>query len=267
MEKKDFDMQIGNFFEIVKSNYTTIQNFGGGLRGPNNFAHLDFVVKGRNIITIDKKPYIAEEDTIIYIPKNTVYTSVCKNTMWEYYSFLFEYNNDDEFSKLPLPIIFKPKNPKHYLDLYKINHKLSIVQPYGYKLKIKKNIFDVVDKIADEYLISSNDRYVIRKSSEYLESNYNSPDLNLSTIADLSGITPAHFRKLFKNIYGMTPVKYINKLRLNEAKSLLSNTNLSIEQIAYKCGFTDYSYFARVFSKTLGIAPTQYREKNRTLPY
>ena len=45
------------------------------------------------------------------------------------------------------------------------------------------------------------------------------------------------------------------------------NVEISIEQIAYKCGFTDYSYFARVFSKTLGIAPSQYREKNRTLPY
>ena len=101
MEKKDFDMQIGNFVRIVKSNYTTIQNFGGSLRGPNNHAHLDFVIKGRNIITIDGKSYTAEENTIIYIPKNTLYTSVCKNTMWEYYSFLFEYNHKKYESSSP----------------------------------------------------------------------------------------------------------------------------------------------------------------------
>ena len=63
----------------------------------------------------------------------------------------------------------------------------------------------------------------------------------------------------------MTPVTYINKLRLSKAKTLLANTNLSIEQISLKCGFNEYSYFTRLFKKQFGQTPTNYREENKKI--
>ena len=59
----------------------------------------------------------------------------------------------------------------------------------------------------------------------------------------------------------MPPTKYINNLRINKAKALLVNTNRSIEEIAYSCGYHEYSYFASVFSKLTGETPRAYRAK------
>ena len=53
----------------------------------------------------------------------------------------------------------------------------------------------------------------------------------------------AFFRYIFKKVYSTTPNKYINDLRINKAKTMLENTDYTIDEISYYCGYRDYSYF------------------------
>lgn len=62
-------------------------------------------------------------------------------------------------------------------------------------------------------------------------------------------ITPEYFRKIFVQIYGTSPVKYISNLKLNRAKELLSSGIYTITDAAYNSGFNDSSYFSREFKK------------------
>ena len=81
----------------------------------------------------------------------------------------------------------------------------------------------------------------------------------LSTIARMS--ESSYFRK-FKKICKMTPVTYINKLRIEEAKNMLINTHSSISEISYQIGFYDISHFTKAFISATGISPANYRKNN-----
>ena len=73
-------------------------------------------------------------------------------------------------------------------------------------------------------------------------------------------MTETHFRRLFKEIYGMSPIKYINEIRTERARGLIANSNLSLSQIAEKVGYGDVYYFSRVFKKIAGVSPSAYKK-------
>lgn len=95
---------------------------------------------------------------------------------------------------------------------------------------------------------------------EYIDENYTEV-ITLEQLSSVSGMSKNGIIAMFKRLYGMTPVKYINHLRLYKACELLKNTDIPISQIAYQCGFTDSNYFARVFKSLRGMTPRDYRNK------
>lgn len=81
----------------------------------------------------------------------------------------------------------------------------------------------------------------------------------LTDIGAISGLSYVQFIRRFKQATGLTPSNYIAQLRMQKAKALLSNTELSIKEIATACGFEDEYYFSSFFKKQLGISPTFFR--------
>ena len=61
----------------------------------------------------------------------------------------------------------------------------------------------------------------------------------------------------------MSANRFIRSIRMNKARELLSNPNLSINEVAYDSGFSNPNYFSRVSSKTFGMSPTEYRSKRQ----
>lgn len=66
--------------------------------------------------------------------------------------------------------------------------------------------------------------------------------------------------KVFKNTYGLTPYKYLLDKKIEHAKNLLRNTNLSVKEISAKLKFTDEYYFSNIFKKKAGLCPSLYRK-------
>lgn len=75
----------------------------------------------------------------------------------------------------------------------------------------------------------------------------------------MCGITPEYFRKIFKAYYGVSPLKYINALKITHAKELLDSGMYSVTEAALRSGYTDLSYFSREFKKETGNSPKYYR--------
>ena len=86
-----------------------------------------------------------------------------------------------------------------------------------------------------------------------------SEELTLSRVADEIGLNPSYLSSLFKQVTGESFKEYLNSIRIKEAQHLLSNTSYPIMQIAVSCGFSDQSYFTKVFKKCTGLTPRQYR--------
>ncbi len=83
----------------------------------------------------------------------------------------------------------------------------------------------------------------------------------VSELAELYGMTAEHFIRSFKIAYGRTPQNYRIHYQLLQARNLLSDTRLSVLNIAEICGYTDQYYFSRLFKKHTGMTPTEYRKR------
>jgi len=84
-------------------------------------------------------------------------------------------------------------------------------------------------------------------------------DLALTIIADETGYNPSYLSRLFKIETGVSFVKFLNEVRLREARKLLIQSNTRISEIAINTGFWDEKYFSRFFKRETGMSPTEYR--------
>lgn len=102
----------------------------------------------------------------------------------------------------------------------------------------------------------------LRKAVKYIHSHIYDR-ITLSTLCELTNVSPQHLIRLFKSRLNMSPVEYINHVKILHAIQLLGQSNLTVEEIAYKLGFSNPSYFSRVFRKHNGNAPNEERDRIR----
>lgn len=94
---------------------------------------------------------------------------------------------------------------------------------------------------------------------QILIENISNPHFYLPEAIEKIPISPNHFRFLFKQKTGRTPLQYLEDLRMNHAASLLANCNTPINEVALLSGYSDPYYFSRVFKKRFGKSPAHYR--------
>lgn len=100
-------------------------------------------------------------------------------------------------------------------------------------------------------------------AKKYIQKEYGNPDISLESAAEYIGLTPAYFSSVFKKETGETFVEYVTRIRLEEAKRLLDETDEKIYAIAERMGYVDAGYFSHVFKKKYGMSPIGYRRKNQ----
>ncbi|MDF2658847.1 MAG: hypothetical protein K0Q94_1638 [Paenibacillus sp.] len=88
-------------------------------------------------------------------------------------------------------------------------------------------------------------------------------EISLKQIADKLGIGQSQLTRRFHSAYGSTPVEYITRLRLEEVKRLLLETDETLDAIAYRCAFESGSYLSRVFRAKIGTTPSGFRQNYR----
>ena len=104
----------------------------------------------------------------------------------------------------------------------------------------------------EERVISSITRYMQEHISE---------EISLSVLADEFHLNSQYISQLFKNEIGVGFLTYLTNIRIEKAKKLLLSTSLSVTEIAVNTGYSDYRVFTKVFKKTEGITPSQFRRE------
>lgn len=97
----------------------------------------------------------------------------------------------------------------------------------------------------------------------YIDNNY-TEKLTLESLATICHGSPYHMHRTFKKIKGITPVEYIQQVRVHEAKQLLMQTNKAIGDIAICVGMMNTPYFITLFKKKTGLTPAQFRQMHIT---
>ncbi len=106
----------------------------------------------------------------------------------------------------------------------------------------------------------SNRRNMMAEAMAYIEEN-TKEDMKIEMLASRAYLSPSYFRRLFRETTGLTPIEYINGLRISKAKQLLERENLSVTEAGEAVGINDPNYFAKIFKSVTGMTPTEYKRK------
>ena len=131
------------------------------------------------------------------------------------------------------------------------------------------SILDILSKKQIKLIAPNTFHNVVSKKSEvrinnvclFIQNNFQNK-IYLKEVADLIYLTESNFCKFFKKATGKTYSDYVNEIRINEASRLLIQSDKTISQISFECGFETLSYFNRVFLNKKGTTPSVYRKSS-----
>lgn len=134
----------------------------------------------------------------------------------------------------------------------------------GYYFESVSLLYKIFSELQKD--VSTPNRYLqkLAPAVEIIHSDFLSSELYLSTLAAACHMGESYFQKLFRKVYGVSPVKYLIRLKINHACELLRLERYTVTQIAQLCGFSDVYYFSRQFKSYMGITPTAFAEKYKS---
>ena len=227
----------------------------------NRICHgLVFSVEGNQDYRFDNNKTVSTcENEILYIPKGANYT-IDQNKNYACYAANFNFYNKTDFP----PFVFKPKNPKNFAVLFQKINDVWTRKPSGYEIKAKSLMYSILFELKKEYEISyiaKSKANLINPAIDYIHNEYRNDNISIAYLSNLCGISEAYFRRIFLKSYGISPVRYINNLKIDRAKELIDSGLYSIKEAAAESGFHDDAYFSRKFKEIIGMSPSEYRGK------
>jgi len=127
-------------------------------------------------------------------------------------------------------------------------------------------LFEIIDWLL-RYSVKSNtdqsgsvaaNRERVNRTIDHVRKRIAKP-VNAEELAGIAGVSSRGLTDLFRSVTGYAPLEYVRRLRVEHAKELLGNVDVSIKGIASRTGFEDQFHFSRVFHRIVGLSPSQYR--------
>lgn len=191
--------------------------------------------------------------------------------------FVFDLSEDSLFSKNPFRDIYRMLDMARRGLVFPMDAIMQIYKPL-LELSSVHDSFDVFIRFLDilhtlakcegtRTLATTSyakvnigeDSHRILKVKDYIDNNY-MDEIKLKTLADIACMSDAAFSRFFKLHTGRTVSDYIIEIRLGNASRMLVDTNKTVADISFQCGYNNLSNFNRVFKRKKGCSPTEFRE-------
>lgn len=223
----------------------------------HKFDELVYFVSGSGTTQINGKTFSYKAGDFAFYKMGTPHDEYDPNPceiIWMHFSFdikpidLKEGLYSDKNGKL-LSVLQKLRNM--YLENGKQNENLIEV----YLAEAIITAFDCQDK-QDDF----SPRTEWNEILSFIDSNINS-NIDFKALAVNNHYSYDRFRHLFAEHFGKSPYAYLTEQRITHAKRLLKNSNSSITDIAFDCGFNSSSQFTNIFKKYMGVTPKEYKKR------
>lgn len=228
----------------------------------SNRRYHGFVIRcdgQKSYIFKDGPEYVHNKYDVIYLPKGSTYTVECdtddENTPC--YAINFDILGDETYP----PFHITPKNGRELINLFKEAHKNYSKKKTGYYYSCAKDLYGIISilksEITSEYIPSSKER-ILLPAVDYILEHLTEETISIPHLASICGISEVYFRKIFKIMYGVSPIRYINNLKIERAEEMLISDMYSINEISDVLGYSSPTRFSKDFKKYTGVSPGKY---------
>lgn len=235
---------------------------------------LIYCVEGKGQVTIDGKGYSISPGNFFVIPNGKAHAYETEpDNPWTIYWCHFKGEQSDEiisqiykkYGSLKGRVAFTDSRLELFTRLYKNLEKGYSFENISYVNLIFLQFlssFLFEDKFG-EYLHEVTEN-MIDQSIQFMQGNLEHA-LTLASLAKNVNSSASHYSAMFKKKTGFPPIEYLNHLKIQKACQFLQFTELRIKEIAFKVGFEDQYYFSRLFNKTMGFSPSNYRDGRKSV--
>ena len=218
-------------------------------------------IEGDGNDVVQDTVYPFQPGSIICIPPNTPHSKFSQNK----FNDIFVQSTDFFISKQQKVLCFLDSEEKQIEQLLQLIYKTFHKKENNY-LNIVNSLYDTIQQILISKSTKPIKSPVIEKLTSSIVANFSDPEFKVSTVIDTLPYCKDYIRRVFKEEIGMTPVSYLNSLRLKQAERLLKQrliSGYSIGEISFMCGFYDAKYFSRLFRRYANKSPLEYASDNK----
>lgn len=226
---------------------------------------LHFVISGKGYVHVNNEIIPVYPYEVFILDDKTPFSYYPdKDDPWEYIFFEFggpiakNYvaNADFSVSKIKQPC----RHPQRVLTLIADCFKKSKKDlSYFRVLSLFFTILDYVSQPETQPDFFCEQSFV-EEVKHFIQLKYLSPEFNVNYLCSSMHISHSHLCRIFKKSENVSPIAYINQLKMSYAKELLETTTMSVYEICSASGFREYEYFLRLFKRLQGVSPTTYRK-------
>ncbi len=134
----------------------------------------------------------------------------------------------------------------------------SVDKAKDYITRILKVLIEYRNQVSDKKYTE-----IIDKAREFIKAQYKNDEMSLQTVASYVNVSSNHFSAIFRKETGETFIDYLTKVRMDNAKDLLTCTSMKTSEIGFEVGYKDPHYFSYIFKKTIGMSPKEYRRMKK----
>ena len=222
------------------------------------FCSLSIRKSGKTLITVEENTFHSTPDTLTYIPAGCPYTTEIPEGGEMYLLHFYTSPEGGTFS--PAPFCVRPPFPLSFYNLF--NNAVSHFAAEGCDYFCMSAAYELLNEASAAFFRPhpSAPKRMLR-CKEFLDENVCDTALRVSALAEMCGVSEVYFRSEFKKFFGMTPLEYIKKRRIEIACQLLSTGLYSVTQVAERAGFDSISYFSAEFRRLKGCTPMEYARR------
>ena len=227
------------------------------------FAQLIWTLSGTGKQWRNGKSYQIEKDYICcYLPRDEHCLRGIGNDPWRYYWLTFDgpavtpFAANFGFDDLPYRVGPCPESRiKRIEQLLDIPGEAATREPAAeaFQLLLEIASTKAAERSFEDY------PEMIRNAIRCIRTNISNPALGVDFLAEEAGIHRSSFYRTFLKVTGTSPKTFIDTIKANKAKDLLRHSDLSIEDVAHRCGFKDANYFGKFFNRNCGCTPSSFR--------
>lgn len=261
-----------NFKSISSTDFPIIVNTAGNYSSSSLFEtynhigrddyYLIYIIDGQLSIHIDNKMHVAPKGSAVLFPPKYKYKySGNSTTRYLFAHFTGSYVKDflKECGFNNLPCIIENEFSAEIQGKFDLLINTFLYNGLLCNQKCACYLQEILINICENSLEKSFESS-LKASLKYIHSSFTTK-IDIPYLANLESLSVSRYITLFKNQTGKAPIEYIIELRLQLARNLLDNTNMSIKQISEHVGYTDPYYFSRIFKKHVGVSPTDYKNR------